>query len=89
MSFNFTSAHNSYLDPDRNISGWGDETVEIESTILMEEGDVLSVDDQYFTVTNVLNTKGEWKEYIIADTLKKEVYKVDHFIDDEQIIFID
>lgn len=91
MRFNFTSAHNDYLDPDKGIAGWSDESIEIESTVLMEEGDFIHVEDQdqYFKVINVLNNKGKWKEYIITDALKKEVDKVNHFIEDGQIIFID
>lgn len=79
----------SYLDPDRNIPGWSDEIFEIESTVAMKEGELLKVDNEYFEVVNVLNSIDNWKEYIISNTRKKDNTDVDHFLEKEQIIFID
>lgn len=41
MPFNFTSAHNSYIDPDKNISGWSDEAFEIKVSAKLSEGEII------------------------------------------------
>ena len=84
MTFNFTSAHNDYLDPDKNIEGWADEAFEIKVSTELKEGELIKIDDEYFEVINTLNNN----EYVITDTRKKDDSSVEHFLNEHEVIFL-
>ena len=81
MPFNFTSAHNDYLDPDKNIEGWSDEAFEIKVSAKLNEGEIIDIGGCFFEVID----KFDDDNYLITDTLKKEV---DHTFEEDEVTFL-
>jgi len=81
MLFNFTSAHNSYLDPDKNIDGWSDETSEIKVSVKLKVGQIIDIEGCFFEVID----KFDDNNYLVTDTLEKEV---DHTFEEDEVTFL-
>jgi len=77
----FPSAHNSYIDPDKNISVWSDEAFEIKVSAKLSEGEIIDIGGCFFEVID----KFDDDNYLITDTLKKEA---DQTCEEDEVTFL-